>query len=58
MADPEKTNSLTMKPFVAKLSGFAKFEVDHKMSKDGFVTIMQTLVGQGDTWDEDKLVQI
>ena len=54
LADPEKTGSLTMKPFVAKLSGFAKFEVDHKMTKEGFLSIMQGVIGTGDNYSEEK----
>ena len=48
-ADPEKTNALTMKPLVAKLSGFAKFEVDYKMSKDQFTEVIVKLTGMGET---------
>ena len=50
-ADPESTNALTMKPLVAKLSGFAKFELDHKLTKDQFVNLMMSIFGSGDAFD-------
>ena len=53
-ADPDKTNALTMKPMVAKLSGFAKFEVDHKLSKDQFTDIILKITGIGETFNQEK----
>ena len=53
-ADPEKTNALTMKPLVAKLSGLTKFEVDHKLTKDQFADIILKIVGTGDKFDAEK----
>ena len=53
-ADPESTNALTMKPLVAKLSGFAKFELDHKLTKDQFVNLMMSIFGSGDAFDQEK----
>ena len=50
-ADPDKTNALTMKPLVAKLSGFAKFELDHKLTKDQFTDIFLSITGMGETFN-------
>ena len=53
-ADPDGTNALTMKPLVAKLSGFAKFELDRTLTKDQFVGLMATIYGSGETFDQEK----
>jgi hypothetical protein len=36
-------NSVGMKSIVQKLSGFAKFELDHKIGRDQFNTIVMKL---------------
>ena len=53
-ADPDKTNALTMKPIVLKLSGFAKFELDHKLSKEQFTDIILKITGIGETFNQAK----
>ena len=53
-ADPDKTNAITMKPMVAKLSGFAKFELDYKVSKDQFAEMILKIVGEGDRFKQEK----
>ena len=50
-ADPEKTNALTMKPLVEKLSGFAKFELNHKLSKEQFTDIIMRIIGTGENFN-------
>lgn len=43
-----------MKPLVAKLSGFAKFELDHKLSKQQFIKCMFTIIGNGEAFSQEK----
>ena len=57
-ADPDKTNALTMKPIVLKLSGFAKFELDHKLSKEQFTDIILKITGIGETFNQEKFEQV
>ena len=57
-ADPEKTNAITMKPLVAKLSGFAKFEVDHKLSKEIFTDLICRITGMGESFNQEKFTAV
>ena len=43
IADPDKSNAIGMKSIVLKLSGFAKFELDTKLSRDHFCDVMDSL---------------
>ena len=58
LMDPEKTGTLTMKPVIVKLSGFAKFEVDHKFNKQQFCTMMKTITGWEDSWSDEKCEEL
>merc|ERR1712156_499881 len=58
-ADPEGTNALSTKAMVAKISGFAKFEVDMKLNCDQMVQLITTLSSpEGGALSEEKFEEI
>ena len=53
--DPEKTNAIGYKSIVQKLSGFAKFDLDTKLSRDQFYQFVLDLCYKVDHGlDEEK----
>ena len=50
--DPEKSNAIGMEALVAKLSGFAKFEVKTKLNQKNFEAIIQALSAGSSDGDE------
>ena len=56
LMDPEKTNALGYKSIIMKLSGFAKFDLDTKISRDQFHQFVDGMCRKESTGelDEDK----
>mmetsp|Transcript_32308 Transcript_32308/g.42784 ORF Transcript_32308/g.42784 Transcript_32308/m.42784 type:complete len:158 (-) Transcript_32308:120-593(-) len=58
-ADPEASNALSTKAMVAKLSGFAKFDVDMKMSCEHMVQLVNNLAtAESGSFSEEKFEEI
>ena len=53
--DPEKSNAIGMEAIVAKLSGFAKFEVKTKLNQKNFEAIIQAL-SAANSEDEEAVI--
>ncbi len=52
-------NALSTKAFVAKISGFAKFELDLKLTCEQFITLVQTVsTDENNTFNDDKCNEI
>ena len=57
-ADPEGTNALSTKAMVAKLSGFAKFELDIKLTVDQFATLTMNICSPDGAFNVEKFNEI
>ena len=51
-------NALSTKAFVAKISGFGKFELDLKLSCDHFCTLVNSICSQDTSFSEDKFNEV
>ena len=57
--DTEKTGTVGYKSIVAKISGFAKFDLDTKINKEHFYQIIDGMCrGESGQLDEDRYEQI
>ena len=57
-ADPEGTGALSTKAMVAKLSGFAKFEVDLKLNSDQFASLVMNMCAPDGGFNKEKFDEI
>ena len=58
LIDPESTNAVSTKVVIAKISGFAKFDVDLKLNSEKFCSLVMTLSSLEQVYSAEKFSEV
>ena len=58
LIDPESTDAISTKTIVAKISGFAKFDVDLKLSCEKFCMLISTISSPDEGFNAEKFAEV